>query len=144
DGDGQLELLVLTTGGQKLIVYQRNGDRGWKRGSHWDLLAGNTAGRNLMLLRERKGQKPQLLISFEQGIQTLDLVAGSRASWLTPRENRSRLDWKLVDLDGDGDRDLLEWSNQPRQTIRWFECVDGELLPAQVLYEHTVQSADAL
>jgi esterase/lipase len=44
---------------------------------------------------------------MEQGIQTLRLDPGSRPSWLSPREGHGRYDWKLLDIDGDGDLDLV-------------------------------------
>ena len=144
DGDKRPELIVPVTAGNKVLVYERDGDNGWRKRSHWDLLPGTPTGKTPMLLRRLSKVRAQLLLSFEQGIQTLDLAAGSRPSWLSPRENRGRLDWKLVDLDGDGDQDLLEWSSQPRQTVRWFENADGNLLPAQMLYDRTVQEASAL
>ncbi|HWC88796.1 MAG TPA: VCBS repeat-containing protein [Pirellulales bacterium] len=144
DGDQRPELLVLAATGNKVIAYERDGEGGWRKGSHWDLLPGTPTGKTLLLLRHLNKGRAQLLLSFEQGIQTLDLEKGSRPSWLSPRESRGRLDWKLVDLDGDGDEDLLEWSSQPRQTVRWFENAAGNLLPAQVLYDRTVQEAGAI
>ncbi|HEY5313036.1 MAG TPA: VCBS repeat-containing protein [Pirellulales bacterium] len=144
DGDKRPELLVLAAAGNKVIVYEHEGASGWRNASHWDLLPGTPTGKTLLLLRHLGQGRGQLLLSFEQGIQTLDLEKGSRPSWLSPRESRGRLDWKLVDLDGDGDEDLLEWSSQPRQTVRWFENASGNLLPAQVLYDRTVQEAGAI
>ncbi len=144
-GDQHPELLVLMAAAQKIAVLEQDGQQQWKEVSHWDLLPGTPVGRSeLMLLRETTGGQRELLVSCEQGIQVVTLELGSRASWLAPRENRSRLDWKLADLDGDGDQDLLEWSNQARQTARWFECVQGSLLPAQVIHEHSVQGLSAL
>jgi hypothetical protein len=168
DGDKRPELLVLASTGHKVFVYQHDGESGWRKSSHWDLLPGTLTGKTLMLLRHQAGKggaakagavkvgaakgagkgaakgRAQLLLSFEQGIQTLDLEPGSRPAWLSPRENRGRIDWKLVDLDGDGDEDLLEWSSQPRQSVRWFENEEGNFLPAQVLYDRPVQEAGAV
>jgi hypothetical protein len=103
-GDQHLELLVLMAAAQKIAVLEQDGQHQWKEVSHWDLLPGTPVGKSeLMLLRETTGGKRELLVSCEQGIQVVALELGSRASWLAPRENRSRLDWKLADLDGDGD-----------------------------------------
>lgn len=140
---GKPELLVLSAT-NKVLSYQRDGGQAWKKTAHWDLLPGKTTGNGPLMLLRKSGDKDELLISFEQGIQTLLLEPGSRAAWLSPRENRGRTDWKLLDLDGDGDQDLVEWTSQARQTVRWYECVDGKLLPAQVLYEHSVHGLGGL
>ncbi len=117
----------------------------WKKRGQWELLTGTPTGRQeIMLLRPLEGNKFELLVSCDQGIQTLLLEAGSRPAWLSPREGRGRVRFKLVDLDGDGDQDLLEWSQQARQTIRWYECRDGKLLPAQVLHDQPAAGVDAL
>lgn len=51
----------------------------------------------------------------------------------------------MVDFDGDGDNDLIEWSQLARQTIRWYECSsENKLLPAQSLHEHPVDGFDVL
>ncbi len=53
-------------------------------------------------------QQPELLISFDAGIQHLVLQPDARPSWIEPKAG-GRDDWWLMDLDGDGDRDLVEW-----------------------------------
>lgn len=143
DGDKRPELLVLSSPTNKVLVFGQEAD-GWKKLRHWDLLPGTASGRRAMLLRSQAGGKPELLVSFDQGIQTLSLEPNSRPSWLLPREQRGRLDWKLADLDGDGDADVLEWTSQPRQAVRWYECAADKLLPAQVLHEQAVQGLEVL
>ncbi|HEX4130506.1 MAG TPA: hypothetical protein VHZ24_10705 [Pirellulales bacterium] len=145
DDDGTLELIVLVSSRNQVMIYRHDATNDWKRSQHWDLLPGSTTGKgHLMLLRHIGAGKHELLISYEQGIQTLDLETGSRPAWLVPREQRGRRDWALADLDGDGDDDLVEWSAIARQEIRWYECVDGKLLPAQALHEHGVQGFGVL
>lgn len=145
DGDGRRELLVLCLPGTKLVQYRAGADGKWTKEVQWSLLAGSIAGRgHALLVRTLAGGKREALVSFEQGIQVVPLEQGSRPAWLSPRESRGRIDWKLADLDGDGDLDLMEWSQQPRQTVRWFECMDGKLLPAQVLFDQAVQGVGAL
>ena len=145
DRDGKPELIILTAPSNKVLLYKSTGANEWKKATHWDLLPGATSGKHeLMLLRETSPGAFELFVSFEQGIQTLQLQPGKRPTWLSPREKRGRLEWRFVDLDGDGDLDLWEWSPQPKQTIRWHENRDGKLMSPQVLYEQGVGGARAL
>jgi hypothetical protein len=144
DGDQKSELVVLTSPSNRVVSYRRDGPDKWQKVHTWDLLPGSFTGKKFLLVRELPGGKRQLLVSYEQGIQTLDLTAGSRPSWLSPREGHGRVDWRLADADGDGDLDLLEWSQQPRQTLRWYECVEGKLLPAQGLFDQAVHGLEVL
>jgi hypothetical protein len=147
DGDKRPELLVLTTPSNKIAIYAQAPDlspdaRGaWKKTGERPLLAGTPTGRTCALLvRDVPGGRHELLASFEQGIQQLPLEPGGRASWLSPRESRGRIDWQLADADGDGDDDLLEWSSVARQSVRWYPCdADGALLPAQTLHEQPIE-----
>ena len=145
DADGRPELVILTAPSNKVLVYRQDDARQWKKSTHWELLAGAPVGKpEVMLLRPLKGDKFELLVSCEQGIQALPMEPGGRPAWLSPREGRGRLKFKLLDLDGDGDLDLLEWSQQARQTIRWYECRDEKLLPAQVLYDQSASGVDTI
>lgn len=153
DGDRLSELLVLTSPSHKVVAYQKqkgatsDSATAWKRFLSWDLLTSGLSGqqRNFMLLRWRGGDKHELLVSCEQGIQQLALEKSARPTWLSPRESRGRLDWRLADLDGDADEDLIEWSSQARQAIRWYECdAQHKLLPAQTLHELGVEGFDVL
>jgi hypothetical protein len=147
DGDGRPELLVLTMPSNRVSIYTQAADlpadaRGaWKKTGEWNLLAGKPTGRGrILLVRDLPGDRHELLVSYEQGIQQLPLERGARAGWLSPREPRGRIDWFLADLDGDGDADLVEWSNVTRQVVRWHECAaDGSLLPAQTIHELPIE-----
>lgn len=146
DGDKRPELLVLTTPSNRISVYTQAADRrvdergAWKKTTEWNLLAGTPVGRSgCLLVRDLPGGGHELLVSYEQGIQRLPLQAGGRAVWLAPRESRSRVDWHLADMDGDGDRDLVEWATVARQVVRLYDCApDGSLLPAQTIHEQPV------
>ena len=147
DGDKRPELLVLTNPSNRVSIYTQAADKpvdakgAWKKTGGWDLLAGTPTGKGgCLLVRDLPGGRHELLVGYEQGIQQLPLVRGSRAVWLAPRESRGRIDWHLADLDGDGDDDLVEWSNVARQVVRWFRCApDGGLLPAQTIHDQPVE-----
>lgn len=141
DGDHSPELVILTS---KVLAYHRDGQDKWRKSASWDLLAGTPTGKRHLLARSLADGKCELLVSYEQGVQALTLAPGSRPAWLSPREGHGRHDWRLADLDGDGDLDLVEWSQQSRQTIRWYECLGGKLLPAQALFDQTIQGFDVL
>ena len=147
DGDTRPELLVLTNPSNRIAIYSQADGKpvdaagAWKKTGEWNLLAGTPTGKSgCLLVRNVPGGRHELLVSYEQGIQQLPLARGSRAVWLAPRENRSRLDWHLADLDGDGDDDLVEWSNVARQVVRWHPCdANGSLLPARTIHDQTVE-----
>jgi hypothetical protein len=147
DGDRRPELLVLTNPSNRISIYSQAADKAvdakgaWKKTGAWDLLAGTPTGKGgCLLVRDLPGGRHELLVGYEQGIQQLPLVRGSRAVWLAPRESRGRIDWHLADLDGDGDDDLVEWSSVARQVVRWYPCAaDGSLLPAQTIHDQPVE-----
>ncbi len=121
DADGKPELLVLCANPTRVQAYKQSSTDRWQQTAQWELLTGTPTGHGrLMLVRKLSGKQAELLVSFEQGIQVVPLVANSRATWLSPRESRGRNDWDLVDLNGDGTADLVEWSPQAHQTVRWF------------------------
>lgn len=149
DGDKVKELIVLGMPANRVLVYKSeakgNAKAAWKKTQAWDLLTGTVSGREKTLLLRKTGDgKPELLVSYDQGVQTLVLEPGSRPAWLTPREQRGRFYWRLLDLDGDGDLDLVEWTPVNKQTVRWYEDAGGKLLPAQVLFDQPIQGFDSL
>jgi hypothetical protein len=146
DGDGRPELLVLTSPSNRVAIYKQAAGQAidargaWQKAGGWNLLAGKPTGRSgPLLVRDLPEGKHELLISCEEGIQRLPLEPSGRAEWLAPREARGRLDWRLADLDGDGDQDLVEWTSVARQVVRWHPCDPaGRLLPAQTLHDRPI------
>ncbi len=145
DGDGKLELVVLVTPPNAIFIMARDAQGKWTKTQSWDLLAGDLMGRNrLMLPRKTEDGKTELLVSFGDGIQTLKLEKGAKASWLSPRERKGRVDWWLLDVDGDGDNDLVEWTREAKQTARWYEAKAGVLLPARTLSDQPADFVEAM
>lgn len=131
DDDKALELVVLETPPNRIVTYDLTDGR-WKRTHEWDLLPGNLAGvDHLMLVSPTSGEDLELLISFEDGIQTLTLTEDARARWVQPREKQGRVAWWSADLDRDGDLDLVEWTRAEGQSMRWYENTGKYLLPAR-------------
>ena len=148
DGDGKPELIVLVRPPNRIVVYEQDGQAGWRQRRRTDLLPGEIAPLHnaMMLRRTGPGEDDfELLISFADGIQRLSLQEGKRADWLSPRPRKRRLNWWLVDLDGDGDQDLVERPADAKEVIRWYECSRaGRLMPAEVLSDRAVNAAVVL
>ncbi len=147
DGDGQSELLVLTLNPNRLQIMKatvgEDGEWSWEVTQKHDLLDGNFATASKpMLVRKGKENKTELLISMANGIQVLDLGdKEARGDWLTPRDEVSRMDWWLVDLDQDGDKDLVEFRSPGSQALWWMENIDGRLGVSHLLTDVSLNRA---
>lgn len=145
DADGRLELLVLVSSPNQVIVYHQAAEE-WEKHFKIDLLDGEIATRSdSLLIRSLATGELQLLVSMDNGIQQLELRPGGRAQWMTPREQRGRLDWWLADLDGDGREDLVEQSRDASESIRWYRSGEhGVLAPAAVLHDRSVKDVEVI
>jgi hypothetical protein len=143
DGDGRAELIVLTGPSLKLSVYHRTTGK-WERKNQWDLPTASLVGRGPLLLVRAVGKRHEVLVSCDQGVLVVPLEASARAAWFRPRETSSRLDWRLIDVDGDGDDDLFEWIGKANQSVRWYENASGSLRAPQTLYNQSLQQVVAL
>ena len=137
--DKKLSLVILATPANKIHLYSQGKDNKWERVRTWDLLPGAVQGERPILLRKIADGKYEAMVTFDQGVQTVTLDEKGRAAWLTPREQRGRVAWRLADMTGTGREDLIEWTSQARQSIRWYPYIDGRLQPAQVLHDQSVQ-----
>lgn len=145
DGDGHPELIVLVAPPNQVMVYAL-ADGSWTKQYKIDMLDGDIpTRRDVMLLRKTADDGLELLVSMDNGIQSIDLKPGGRALWFTPREKRSRMDWWLADLDGDGREDLVELTRESNESLRWYHAnAAGNLSPAAVLYDRAIKDAEVL
>jgi hypothetical protein len=146
DGDGQVELVVLVSSPNQVLVYHRLATGNWEKRFRIDLLEGDIASRmDALLLRELPAGELQLLVSMDNGIQLLELKPGGRAEWMTPREQRGRLHWWLADLDSDGQLDLVEQTRDSSESLRWYRAgASGGLAPAAVLLDRSVKDVEVM
>ncbi len=145
DGDGQPELVVLVTSPNRILVF-RNDAGEWESQFKIELQRGEIASRqNALLVRPSGVGNFQALVSIKKGIQQLFLEPGGQAEWLTPREQRARVNWWLADLDGDGQQDLVEQTREAKESIRWYRTTEeGTLNPAAVLHDRAVNDVEIL
>lgn len=146
DKDGRLELVVLVSNPNRVLLLKADAQGKYTQTDRWDLLPAEMDARDqVMLGRPRRDGSLDLLISTDKGIQVLTLQKGNRPRWLSPREEQPRADWWLADVDGDGDLDLLEWSRKPGETVRWYEADASEaLLPPLVLFDRPTDQVQVL
>lgn len=143
DGDGRPELIILASPPNQVQVYERDAEGKWNQRRKYDLLEGEITMRHRpILLRKLADGRFQLLVTLSNGIQQVTLDDAGRAEWLTPREQRDRLDWWLADLDGDGHDDIIEQNRDAAEALRWYRGTESDvLLPAAVLHDRSVNDA---
>ncbi len=147
EGAVAADLLVLAGPSNRVLRYRVSEDEetGWEKVADWDLLPGSVSGANpLLLYPGTDDAEAEVLISFDEGIQRLRLSPDSRVRWFQPKERLPRRNWWSVDLDGDGEPELIEWLRRQRQSLRWYQSEDGELLPARGLSDRSFQAVEML
>ncbi len=147
EGHPGRDILVLGASPNRVLQYRESDaeESGWEEIASWDLLPGTISSSKPLLLRPGTDSEPaELFMSFEEGVQRLLLEPGSRVRWFQPRERLNRRDWWLADFSGDGEPELVEWVRQQRQTLRWYQSMGGELLPARGLSERSFQAVEVL
>lgn len=154
DGEApQANLLVLVSDPNQLVEMAWDAEEAlWKAARRWDLLPGRVSGVGelLQLIPNANNGSTTVLASFDEGIQTLTIQPESTASaaqevqWLEPRESGGRMNWWLGDLDNNGYDDLIEWTNQSNQSIRWYPGSDQGFRPASVLHDRGVKMVSLL
>lgn len=152
DGDRSARLLVLVADPNLLLEFAPDAKGDWAVSRQWDLLAGRATGidRLLHVIPDAQGELIKVMVSFNEGIQTLKITPESSspqtasAQWLEPRETVGRIDWWLADLDGDGRDDLVEWTNNNAQSLRWYAASPEGFRPAQTLHDRAVNMVSVL
>jgi len=146
DGDDAPELVVLVSSPNQVIVYRKAPAGAWEKQYEIDLLEGTIPSRReSLLIRSTAENSFQLLVSLNNGIQQLLLQPNGRAEWLTPREQRGRVNWWLADLDADGREDLVEQTRESNESVRWYRCSEsGALMPAAVLFDRAVKDVEVV
>jgi len=145
-------LLVLVGDPNRLLEVAADDDNGWKVSRQWDLLSGRPTGgdRIMHVIPSAAEGSARVLVSTAEGIQTVTLDAASSgasqaaARWLEPRESVGRNDWWLADLDDDGQIDLVEWTNNNQQSLRWYAGSGDGFQPAQALHDRGLAMAAVL
>jgi hypothetical protein len=146
NGDGKLELIVLVSPPNRVLLFERRDQGEWQLLRRYNLLPGEIRPRHRSLVvRDLPHQPPQLLISCSDGLQQLSLAEHGQADWLAPRERRERVDWWLADLNGDGRDDLIEQGRDAEESLRWYESTpSGDLMSAEMLFDRAVSGVGVL
>jgi hypothetical protein len=155
DADGQPELYVLVTDPNRLVRYSQDNEKGWSMDQHWELRAGQlTAADDLLLAVEQSKQESEgrltLWVSYQEGVQSVELAAldsgklTAEVGWVQPRETINRNDWWRLDLDGDGQRDIVEWTSDANRSLRWYRGTADGYRPPQILHDRPIAMAIGL
>lgn len=129
DGDGIDEILLVEGDPRKLVLLKRS-EEGWTAMRRWEISSSELSAAHPVIAR-RTPEGVQVLISFQDGAQIVDAESDLPAAWLEPREKSiERNRWWFLDLDGDGDEDIVEALNTVSSPVRWYEAEGQGFRPA--------------
>lgn len=135
DDDGMDEIFLVQSDPRKLVVLKKDKEGSWKSIKEWEIASSELSTHQPILVRRLK-KDLQILISMSDGIQIIDYDKKDEVEWLQPRERDiERNRWWFVDLDGDGDQDVIEARNTVSAPIRWYEAEGKVFRPAVSISE---------
>jgi hypothetical protein len=134
--------LVVVCGAPWRVLRFRRASAGWQIAASRDLPEIDPEKR-LRPLALPGADGVRLLIPTASGIQVVAApTAGGLAApdWIRPRTKARGVSWDLVDLDRDGDLDLVEAYAAAGGSVRWQEQRDGVLAPPQPIFDDPVKA----
>jgi len=142
----ELPTTAVDLGGGRLLVFTDDPfacrilartDDGWRSLARRRLLSGTWTGTAPLVHRGAAGTT--CLVPCAEGVQLLPLTLDgeeptiSEPTWMRPRERLGRAGWWCVDLDGDGEEDVVEWLHGETGGLRWYPTHAGGLRPPRRL-----------
>ena len=126
----------LLTGPQLRLEHWHWNAGSWQRASQVELLAATPDRRQpLQYLAERQ----HILVACQQGIMAVDLTGAKRPQWLRPGFNQRLHTWSLVDLDDDGEQDILMQGRRAAEVPVWsWQDASGALRPPADLSQEPI------